>query len=84
MFFHLTYSAFSFLYTDFKTAWLGLANSKEQYVLRYESKYLTQIGSAMDYMVDVAIKSASMEALKYTVLSGDCQQFLLDLHQITC
>ena len=58
------------LFPDFQTAWRGLANSDEQYVLRYESKYLTQVGSAMDYIVDMAVRSAATEALKYTVLSG--------------
>lgn len=58
------------LVSEFKTAWLGLANSKEQYVLKYESKYLIQLGKALDYLVSIAINAATQEALKYTVLSG--------------
>ena len=57
--------------SEFKTAWMGLANSKEQYVLKYESKYLLQMGTAMDYLVAIAINAATQEALKYTILSGE-------------
>ena len=55
---------------DFCYHWRGLADSKEQYALRYESKYLKEMGSSMDYLFRIAVTSATSEALKYTVLSG--------------
>lgn len=59
---------------DFKTAWKCLANSEEQYVLRYESKYLKQMGAAMSYLYKFAINTAAQEALKYTVLQGQFKE----------
>ena len=63
-----------FSLTDFKTAWRCLASSKEQYVLRYESKYLKEMGKAMDYLYKFALNAAAHEALKYTVLQGQYSQ----------
>ena len=57
-------------FPDFCYPWRGLANSKEQYALRYESKYLKEMGGAMDYLFKVAVTQATQEALKFTVLSS--------------
>ena len=57
-------------FLDFKTPWLNLCNSPEQYCLRYESKYLEEMGKSMDYLMSFVMTAAAQEALKYTVLSG--------------
>ncbi|ELU07125.1 hypothetical protein CAPTEDRAFT_150011 [Capitella teleta] len=54
----------------FKAAWKCLASSREQYVLRFESKYLKELGKAINYLYQFAINTAAQEALKYTVLQG--------------
>ena len=56
--------------TDFRMPWSALAESKEQYSLRWESKYLFQLGEAFDYLLQTGLSVATTEALKYTVLSG--------------
>ncbi|XP_033764353.1 transmembrane and coiled-coil domain-containing protein 4-like [Pecten maximus] len=56
--------------TDFRYPWYSLAESREQYSLRWESKYLIQLGRALDYLLGGAMSVATQEALKYTVLSG--------------
>jgi len=63
-------SIYPFIYLDFKLAWFGLANSAEQYCLHYESKYLREIGQAMDYLVSVGVTTAMQEVLKHTVLAS--------------
>ncbi|XP_028967037.1 transmembrane and coiled-coil domain-containing protein 4 [Galendromus occidentalis] len=50
--------------------WRRMLFSREQYVLRYESKYLLDLGTAIDYLYAFAVSMAAQEALKYTVLSG--------------
>ncbi|XP_022665617.1 transmembrane and coiled-coil domain-containing protein 4-like isoform X2 [Varroa destructor] len=50
--------------------WRTMSNSREQYVLRYETGYLVELGRAMDYLFSFAVSMAAQEALKYTVLSG--------------
>ncbi|XP_012286477.1 transmembrane and coiled-coil domain-containing protein 4 isoform X2 [Orussus abietinus] len=50
--------------------WQSLAVSREQYALRYETKYLIELGQALDYILSIAVTVATQEALKYTVLSG--------------
>ncbi|KAH9420136.1 transmembrane and coiled-coil domain-containing protein 4-like [Dermatophagoides pteronyssinus] len=50
--------------------WKSLANSQEQYSLRYESSYLLELGKALNYFIGFAISMAAQEALKYTLLSG--------------
>ena len=55
---------------EFKHTWLGLANSQEQYVLKYESKYLRELGKSLDYVLSFAVSTAAQELLKYTVLSS--------------
>jgi hypothetical protein len=56
---------------DFKNTWRGLANSTEQYVLRYESRHLKRVGSSMSYFVGLAATAATKEALKYTALASE-------------
>jgi len=56
--------------SDFHSTWLGLANSTEQYVLRYESKYLREMGQVLDYLVSVGVTTAVQESLKHTVLAS--------------
>ena len=55
---------------DFRTAWRCLAASREQYVLRYESKYMKEMGQGMQYLSSFAINAAAQEALKMTILQG--------------
>ena len=54
----------------FQTAWQYLRSSGEQYVLRYESKYLLQMGQGIDYLLSFAVNAAVSETLKFTILSG--------------
>ncbi|XP_015585021.1 transmembrane and coiled-coil domain-containing protein 4 isoform X2 [Cephus cinctus] len=49
--------------------WRCLAVSREQYALRYETKYLIELGEALNYILSMAMSAATQEALKYTVLS---------------
>jgi len=56
--------------TDFRSAWLGLDNCTEQYILRYESKYLREMGQVLDYLVSVGVTTAVQESLKHTVLAS--------------
>ena len=56
--------------SDFRIPWSALADSKEQYSIRWESKYLYQLGEAFDYLLHTGLSMATTEALKYTVLSG--------------
>ncbi|GAB1610148.1 transmembrane and coiled-coil domain-containing protein 4-like, partial [Argonauta hians] len=55
---------------DYKEPWQSLTESLEQYSLRWESRYLLELGKAFDYIVSLAIGVATQEALKYTILSG--------------
>ena len=57
--------------SDFRTPWLGLNNSKEQYSLAYESKHLIDLGRSIDTILKCVGKMAATEMLKMTVLSGD-------------
>ncbi|XP_076451988.1 transmembrane and coiled-coil domain-containing protein 4-like isoform X2 [Babylonia areolata] len=54
---------------DFKQPWQNLAESQEQYTLKWESGYLKDLGQALDYIFNSAVSIATHEALKYTVLS---------------
>ena len=56
--------------SDVKIPWKNLAESQEQYCLRYESKHLCILGDAIEYFISGAVSMATQEALKYTVLSG--------------
>jgi hypothetical protein len=55
---------------DFALPWKTLAHSKEQYCLKWEGKYLLQMGQAIDYLFNGVVTVAAQEALKYTILSG--------------
>ncbi|XP_070207687.1 transmembrane and coiled-coil domain-containing protein 4-like [Littorina saxatilis] len=55
---------------DFKKPWRCLTESQEQYALRWESRYLTTLGQALDYIFNTAVSMATSEMLKYTVLSS--------------
>ena len=57
-------------FLDFRLPWKRLAESKEQYSLKWESQYLLQLGTAMEYIVSGAVSMATQEALKHTILSG--------------
>lgn len=63
-----------FLFADFKMPWQSLAESREQYSLRWETKYLMELGEAFDYILNGAISMATQEALKYTIISGNSQK----------
>lgn len=54
----------------FSDPWKYLNHSKEQYCLRYESKYLLELSQAMDYLLSFVVSYATQEALKYTFLAG--------------
>ena len=56
--------------TDFCSHWRGLADSNEQYALRFESRYMKEMGNALNYLFRIAVTRATQEALKYTVLSS--------------
>ncbi|XP_068249895.1 transmembrane and coiled-coil domain-containing protein 4-like [Palaemon carinicauda] len=55
---------------EFMEPWRTLHHSREQYVLRYESTYLLELGQAMDYLLQFALSMAVQETLKYTILAG--------------
>lgn len=44
--------------------------SKEQYSLRYESKYLLQMGNLVEYLYSFAVSYAIQGALMETALAG--------------
>ncbi|KAI0225683.1 Transmembrane and coiled-coil domain-containing protein 4 [Lamellibrachia satsuma] len=69
---HVTIAVSGWLveHQEFKHTWLSLANSQEQYVLKYESKYLRELGKSLDYVLSFALSTAAQEVLKYTVLSS--------------
>lgn len=58
------------MFSDFRQPWKSLAESREQYCLRWESRYLIELGKAFDYILSGAVTMATQEALKYTILSG--------------
>ncbi|KAG1651522.1 Transmembrane and coiled-coil domain-containing protein 4 [Nymphon striatum] len=55
---------------SFQKPWKTLLHSREQYCLRYESRFLLELGEAMDYLFSFAVSLAAQEALKYTVFSA--------------
>lgn len=70
---HITIAVNGWLNTymkDYKEPWLVLNESREQYSLRWESKYLLELGKAFEYIFSLAVGVATQEALKYTILSG--------------
>ncbi|TKR64674.1 hypothetical protein L596_025164 [Steinernema carpocapsae] len=54
----------------FKHQWRHLWMSREQYSLRYESKYLVELGKALDYFMTVALSMAIQHTLMETALAG--------------
>ncbi|XGW10592.1 hypothetical protein V3C99_012245 [Haemonchus contortus] len=54
----------------FEHQWRHLNLAREQYTLRYESKYLMELGKAMDYIMGFAVSVAIQQTLMETVLAG--------------
>jgi len=54
----------------FRLPWKSLQNTREQYCVRYESSYLLELGTALDYFLGFAVSMGVQEALKFTILSG--------------
>ncbi|VDN44761.1 unnamed protein product, partial [Gongylonema pulchrum] len=50
--------------------WRHLWMSHEQYILRYESKYLLELGRAIDYLMSFAVSVAVQQTLLETALAG--------------
>uniref|UniRef100_F7AFZ2 Transmembrane and coiled-coil domains 4 n=1 Tax=Monodelphis domestica TaxID=13616 RepID=F7AFZ2_MONDO len=57
-------------YGMFSTPWASLARSSEQYCLAWESKYLMELGNALETLLNGLVNMMTQEALKYTILSG--------------
>ncbi|NXP25525.1 TMCO4 protein, partial [Scytalopus superciliaris] len=57
-------------YGSFTAPWSSMLQSREQYCLAWESKYLMELGSALDSLVNGFVNMMAQEALKFTVLSG--------------
>ncbi|XP_065594205.1 transmembrane and coiled-coil domain-containing protein 4 [Cyrtonyx montezumae] len=57
-------------YGSFTAPWSSMLQSSEQYCLAWESKYLMELGSALDTLVNGFVNMMAQEALKFTVLSG--------------
>ncbi|XP_071841344.1 transmembrane and coiled-coil domain-containing protein 4-like isoform X2 [Apostichopus japonicus] len=55
---------------NFYMPWLTVDNSKEIYCLKWESKYLMELGESLEYLLNKVMTIAAKEALKYTVLAG--------------
>lgn len=55
---------------QFTSIWKNLRHTKEQYTIRYESKYLLELSQAMDYLLTFVVSYATQEALKYTFLAS--------------
>ncbi|CAJ0606405.1 unnamed protein product [Cylicocyclus nassatus] len=54
----------------FEHQWRHLNLSREQYSLRYESKYLIELGKAMNYIMSIAVSVAIQQTLMETALAG--------------
>lgn len=56
---------------EFTSQWAALSSSLESYSLKWESKFLIELGSAIrDLVTSNIIGTAAKEALNYTVLKG--------------
>ncbi|KAI2649478.1 Transmembrane and coiled-coil domain-containing protein 4 [Labeo rohita] len=55
---------------SFQAPWSSLGACGEQYCLKWESRYLLDLGSILDSLWDGLVSVVAQEALKYTVLSG--------------
>ncbi|XP_073690389.1 transmembrane and coiled-coil domain-containing protein 4 [Garra rufa] len=71
---HLTIAVTGWLcsgkYSSFQAPWSSLGACGEQYCLKWESRYLLDLGSVLDSLWDGLVSVVAQEALKYTVLSG--------------
>lgn len=71
---HLTIAVTGWLcsgkYSSFQAPWSSLGACGEQYCLKWESRYLKDLGSILDSLWDGLVSVVAQEALKYTVLSG--------------
>ncbi|CAD6199748.1 unnamed protein product [Caenorhabditis auriculariae] len=54
----------------FEYQWRHIKHSREQYSLRYESKYLTELGNAIEYLMGFAVSVAIQQTLLETALAG--------------
>ncbi|GMS86580.1 hypothetical protein PENTCL1PPCAC_8755, partial [Pristionchus entomophagus] len=54
----------------FTHQWRHLRAAAEQYTLHYESKYLQELGSAMDYLMSFAVSISVQHILMETALAG--------------
>ena len=72
------------IFADYKEPWLALDESREQYSLRWESKYLLELGKAFEYIFSLAVGVATQEALKYTILSGKNLCLLISIFYTMC
>ncbi|KAJ8395134.1 hypothetical protein AAFF_G00035900 [Aldrovandia affinis] len=57
-------------YSSFQSPWSSLVSCGEQYCLVWESRFLRDLGSALNSLLDGLVSMVAQEALKYTVLSG--------------
>ncbi|NWW54412.1 TMCO4 protein, partial [Pedionomus torquatus] len=57
-------------YGSFTAPWSSMLQSREQYCLAWESKYLMELGNALDSLLNGFVNMMAQEALKFTVLSG--------------
>ncbi|VDN54288.1 unnamed protein product [Dracunculus medinensis] len=54
----------------FRKQWRHLWMSREQFTLRYESKYLIELGKAIEYLMSFAVSVAIQQTLMETALAG--------------
>ncbi|XP_051493474.1 transmembrane and coiled-coil domain-containing protein 4 isoform X1 [Apus apus] len=57
-------------YGSFTAPWSSMLHSSEQYCLAWETKYLMELGNALDSLLNGFVSMMAQEALKFTVLSG--------------
>ncbi|XP_039767986.1 transmembrane and coiled-coil domain-containing protein 4 isoform X2 [Ornithorhynchus anatinus] len=57
-------------YGSFVAPWTSMCQSREQYCLAWESKYLMELGNGLVSLMNGLVNIVAQEALKYTVLSG--------------
>ncbi|NXX38421.1 TMCO4 protein, partial [Tricholaema leucomelas] len=61
-------------YGSFTAPWSSMLQSSEQYCLAWESKYLMELGQALDTLLNGFVNMMAQEALKLTVLSAALQE----------
>ncbi|NWS14341.1 TMCO4 protein, partial [Pachyramphus minor] len=57
-------------YGSFTAPWSSMLESSEQYCLAWESKYLMELGNALESLLNGFVNMMAQEALKFTVFSG--------------